>query len=312
MPTISLRLRPYLLGLTILAVSGLAMLPRPATAQVAAIVNGEPITTLDIAERTKLHRNSGKPNISRQEVLEELIEHKLKLQVAQRANIDPTAAEVDRAFAGMAQRSGRSVQQFEQALAQGGIDVTRLKARIKSDIAWQQYVQANSSNVIVRDADIVAVMTARGQNLQLKSVQYSMRQVIFVTRRGAPDSVRQARLKEAESLRARVTSCEQVPELARQFSEVVIKPVVQRFSTDLPPNLQKFLETLPDGRMTPPEATTNGIEVVAICGRKEVPADISSNRELRNELLGQRLQAYEKRILEKMRQTSIIQILDNR
>lgn len=285
---------------------------RPASAQVAALVNGDPITVLDVAERMKLHRSSGKPNISRREVLEELIEYKLKLQVAQRANIDPTAAEVNRAFAGMAQRSGRSAEQFEQVLRSGGVDPARLKARIKADLAWQQYVQQNSASVIVRDADLVAVMAARGQNLDMKSVQYTMQQVIFVVRRGAPDNVRQARLKEAESLRARLSSCNQVDSLAREYREVVIKPPVHRFSSDLPPALQKLLQTLPDGRMTPPEVTANGIEVVAVCERKEVPADISSNRELRNELLGQRLQAYEKKILDKMRQTSIIRILDNR
>lgn len=291
-------------------VAAAVLLPAPARAQVAALVNGEPITALDITERQKLHRTSGKQNISRREALEELIEHKLKLQIAQRANIDPSEAEVNRAFAGMAQRSGRTAAQFEQALTQGGIDARRLKARVKSDLAWQQYVQANAGNIIVRDADLVAAMNARGQNMQLKSTQYTMRQVIFVVRRNAPDGHRAARAKEAENLRSRVTSCDQVPELARSYNEVVVKPPVRRLSSDLSTSLQKLLESLPDGRMTPPEPTTNGIEVVAICDRREVPADISSNRDLRNELLGKRLEAYEKRMLDKMRQTSIIQVIE--
>ena len=297
-----------MLGLA--AVTFAALSPAPARAQVAAIVNGDPITSLDITERQKLHKGSGK-NVSRKEVLEELIEYKLKLQIAQRANITPTDAEVNRAFASMAQRSGRNVAQFEQALQQSGIDAARLKARVKSDLAWQQYVQANAGSIIVRDADLVAAMSARGQNMQLKSTQYTMRQVIFVVRRNAPDSARIARAKEAESLRSRVSSCQQVPDLAREYSEIVVKEPIRRVSSDLAPALQKLLESLPDGRMTPPEVTTNGIEVVAICDRREVPADISSNRELRNELLGQRLQAYEKRIVDKMRQTSIIQIISD-
>lgn len=299
------------LGLIALAFAAPVLTPAPARAQVAAIVNGDPITSLDITERQKLHKGGGK-NVSRKEVLDELIEYKLKLQIAQRAGISPTDAEVNRAFAGMAQRSGRPVAQFEQALAQSGIDPARLKARVKADLAWQQYVQANAGNIIVRDADLVAAMNARGQNMQLKSVQYTMQQVIFVVRRNAPDAQRAARAKEAESLRGRVSSCQQVTELARQYSEIVVKPPVRRMSSDLSPQLQKLLESMPDGRMTPPEVTTNGIEVVAICERREVPADISSNRELRNELLGQRLQAYEKRMLDKMRQTSIIQILSDK
>lgn len=300
--------RSALLVLGLLLLAGSMFAATPARAQVAALVNGEPITVLDVSERHKLHRSSGKANISRKEVLEELIEHKLKLQIAKRASIDPTESEVNRAFATMAQRSGRSVAQFEQALNQGGIDVSRLKARVKSDLAWQQYVQANPGNIIVRDADLVAAMNARGQNMQLKSVQYTMRQVIFVVRRNAPDNQRASRMKEAESLRGRVASCDQVPQVAREYNEVVVKPPIRRLSSDLAPALQKLLESLPDGRMTPPEVTANGIEVVAICDRREVPADISSNRELRNELLGKRLEAYEKRILDKMRQTSIIQI----
>lgn len=303
--------RLTVLGFAIALTAASALLP--ARAQVAALINGEPITTLDISERQKLHRNSsGKKDITRREVLEELIEHKLKLQIAKRASIEPTNAEVERAFAGMATRSGRSPAQFEQALVQGGIDVTRLKARIKADMAWQQYVQANAGNIIVRDADLVAAMNARGQNMQLKSTQYTMRQVIFVVRRNAPDAQKIARAKEADGFRNRVMSCDQVPLLAREYNEVVVKPPVRRLSSDLSQQLQKLLETLPDGRMTPPEVTANGIEVVAICERREVPADISSNRELRNELLGKRLEAYEKRMLDKMRQTSIIQIISDR
>lgn len=281
----------------------------PARAQVVAVVNGEPITAYDVTERLKLHKIGGKQS-QRKEAIEELIEHKLKLQIAQRASIDPTVAEIDRAFAAFAQRSGRTAAQFDQALAQGGIDVKRLKERIKSDLAWQQYVQANPAGIAVRDADIVAMMNARGQKMLFKSVQYTMQQVIFVTRRNAPPAVKAARLKEAENLRARITSCDQVTTLAREYHEVVIKDRVRRLSSDLAPALQKLLQELPDGKMTPPEPTANGIEVVAVCERKEVPADISSNRELRNELLGQRLQSYEKRVLDRMRATSSIQILE--
>src|ERR1051326_2798094 len=53
-----------------------------AFAQVAAMVNGEPITELDIAQRTKLTQLSGQKPPTRQETLEELIEEKLKLHVA--------------------------------------------------------------------------------------------------------------------------------------------------------------------------------------------------------------------------------------
>ena len=212
-------------------------------------------------------------------------------------------------FAGIAQRLGRSLADFEKVLQSNGIDVESFRARVKADVAWQQYLTANPSHFAIRDADLVAAMTARGQNLQGKAVQYTMQQVIFVTRRNAPPAVRQERIKQAEALRARVSSCEQAVQLSREYQETVVKPRVRRFSTDLSANLQKLLETLPDGKMTPPEPTANGIEVGAICDRKVIASDISANRELKNELMGQRLQAYEKKVLDQARAKSIIQII---
>ena len=55
----------------------------PAQAQVVAIVNGEPITALDIRQRTRLIQLSTQKTPSRQEVLDELIDDKLKVQLAQ-------------------------------------------------------------------------------------------------------------------------------------------------------------------------------------------------------------------------------------
>ncbi|MCW5680432.1 MAG: SurA N-terminal domain-containing protein [Xanthobacteraceae bacterium] len=286
--------------------------PRAQAQQVralVALVNGEPITALDVQHRLKLLATSGRPKATRQEALDELINQKLKLQIAQRNNVNPTRAEVDKAFAGIAQRLGRSLADFEKVLQSNGIDVESFRARVKADVAWQQYLTANPSHFAIRDADLVAAMTARGQNLQGKAVQYTMQQVIFVTRRNAPPAVRQERIKQAEALRARVSSCEQAVQLSREYQETVVKPRVRRFSTDLSANLQKLLETLPDGKMTPPEPTANGIEVVAICDRKVIASDISANRELKNELMGQRLQAYEKKVLDQARAKSIIQII---
>lgn len=292
-----------------LALAGLSATPAAAQ-NLAALVNGEPITGLDIAERIRLHRATGKPNFSRKEALEELIEQKLKLQLAQRANISPTNEEVNRSFATVASRSGRTPEEFAQALKQGGIDAGRFKQRIKTDLAWQQYVQQNGANVMVRDADIVAVMQARGQSINVRSVQYTMQQVIFVTRRNATPQVRAQRVKAAEALRARVQSCEQAVALAREYPEVVVKPQVRRLSSDLSPSLQKLLAGTPDGRMTPPEPTLNGIEVVAICDRKDIAADISANRDLKNELFSKRIENFEKRILDDMRKKSIIRVYE--
>jgi len=159
----------------------------------------------------------------------------------------------------------------------------------------------------VRDADLVAILTARGEQAQTKATQYSLQQVVLVVPRGAPDAVRTGRLKEAEALRNRFTSCEESLPIAREIREVVVKEPVVRTSTDLGTQYKKLLDGTADGRMTPPEITTTGIEVVAVCSRREVIADISSRREFREELLTRRVSEYEKSYIDQLRKQSIIE-----
>src|SRR3569833_4264508 len=54
-------------------------LPVAATAQVVVVANGSPITALAIAQRTKLVATSPRKAPSRQEVVQELIDDRLKL-----------------------------------------------------------------------------------------------------------------------------------------------------------------------------------------------------------------------------------------
>ena len=68
--------------------------------QVVAIVNGAPITTLDIEHRAKFMQLSTKKVPARKEVLDGLIDENLKLNEAKRYGIEIPEAEVDKAFAG--------------------------------------------------------------------------------------------------------------------------------------------------------------------------------------------------------------------
>jgi len=282
----------------------------PASAQnVVAMVNGEPITGHDLASRTKLFQGGNQKPPPREQVLEELINEKIKIQHGKRNDVKITDVDVERAFATMAQRSNRSAAVFTAALQQSGIDPNTLKQRLRAELTWRQVLQATAPGVFqVRDADVVAILTARGEQPQTTAVQYSLRQIVFVVAKGTPDAAKAARQKEAEGLRARFTSCEEGVQIAREYREVVIKDPVRRLSTDLAVSLQKLLAETPDGRLTPPEPTNAGFEVVAVCERKQVIADVSGRREFKEQILAQRLQAYEKKLIEDLKRKAIIKL----
>jgi peptidyl-prolyl cis-trans isomerase SurA len=308
--TAYIRARRLLAGLVFAITAGvLALLPAPAAAQhVVALVNGEPITALDVAQRLKLLQVSTRRSPPRQEIIEELINEKIKIQQAARLGIPMTDAEVDRIFAQMAQSSRRKPADFAAELTKAGVDVPRFKNRIRAETAWRQVMQQQSpASFMVRDADIVALLMSRGQTAQISAIQYSLRQIVFVVPRGSSDTLRAARAREAEAFRKLFTNCENGFAIARQQRDVVVKDSVVRLSTDLNVRLRELLDKTPIGALTPPEPIQGGIEVVAVCDRKETIADVSARREVREELLGKRIQVGDKELLDKFRTRSIIE-----
>jgi peptidyl-prolyl cis-trans isomerase SurA len=292
------------LGLTFLLLGS-----EPAEAQsIVAFVNGQPITALDVDQRARIMEAFTRTRPDRKTVLDELINDKVKLRQANKLQVEVTDAQVDKAFATMARSSGRDVSDLSDALRQAGIDSRAFKSKLRVDLAWRDVLQQMAPGTFqVRDADVVAALVARGQSPNAKAFQYTLQQIVFVVPRGSPAAVTEKRMREAEALRAKFSDCQADLALAREYSEVVIKEPVIRISTDLPQRLQQLLEKTPDGKMTPPETTAAGIEVVAVCNRKETVADLGSRNEIRDKLLSSRLEAQEKQILERLRRQAIIE-----
>ncbi len=285
----------------------LVALPLPAAAQVAALVNNEPITAVDIAQRTRLNEVFNRKKYPRQEILDELINEKIKLATARTKNIDVSDSRVDSRISEMA--GSRGLNAFMAALEKEGIERTRFRTRMRAEIAWREVLQQSSPGVFqVRDADLVAILNAHGEKPVTRGIQYTLQPIIFVVARRAPDSVKSARLKEAEAFRARVQGCEEAVAQARGIPETVVKPELRKFSLDLGAQYRKLLDSTPDGKMTPAEITNAGMEVVMVCSRKEVIADISSRREFRQELLSRRISEYEKEYIAKLRKQFVIEI----
>jgi peptidyl-prolyl cis-trans isomerase SurA len=136
--------------------------PRAFAQHVVLLVNGDLITDYDIEQRSKFNMLATHKQAPRQQVIEQLIDEKLKIQVGRRYKIEMTENDVDRSYAEMAHRLNRNwtADQLTQALAQSGVDAATLKARIMADLAWRQAIirgesqlslWINEKNVLVRE-----------------------------------------------------------------------------------------------------------------------------------------------------------------
>src|SRR5258707_11878596 len=97
------RLSPLILGCAVALI--LIGSGSPSHAQtVAVMVNGEPITNYDIEQRSKLVFLTTHKPASREQVIDELIDEKVKIKEAKKFGVDPTATDIDQAYTAMSSR----------------------------------------------------------------------------------------------------------------------------------------------------------------------------------------------------------------
>lgn len=277
----------------------------PARAQVVAVVNGSPITSLDIEQRTKLDSLGGRKPPSRQEVLQELIDDKIKISVAKTFTLEANDAEVESAFADMARRGRMTPDQLVQQLASSGISASALKARIRADMVWNQLVRGRfGSTLQVGERDIAAVI--KPEEKQIGYV-YTLRPIMFVIPRGSADAVVEARRREAEALRARFQGCEEGVGFARQLRDVAVRDPITRSSADMAPELRQLLESMPLGKLTTPEMTAQGLQMFALCAKRESADDAPGKKEAREQLFAKKFEAQAKKYLEEERKRAMIE-----
>lgn len=106
-----------------------------ADAQVVTIVDGQPITELDIQQRTRYHELATHKAPDRQDIIDELSNEIEEIWQAQRHAIAPSEAVVNKAFENIAKRMGIDTQKVTDILTNGGASAATLKQRLRAQIA---------------------------------------------------------------------------------------------------------------------------------------------------------------------------------
>jgi peptidyl-prolyl cis-trans isomerase SurA len=289
---------------------------RPAAAQVVAMVNGEPITALDVTQRAKLVQLSTKKSATRQEALDELIDDKLKIQLAKRFISEIPERDVENQFNSVARRVGLEPAQFAQVLQANGISANAFKSRLRSDMVWGSIIRGKFQGQLqVGDRDVSQAVKSKGGEKEgekakdASAYDYTLRPILLLVRRGSAPGIFDSRRKEAESLRARFQGCAEGLALARTLPDVAIRAQITRSSTDLGQQQRDVLANTPVGKLTPPDTTAQGVEVFAVCDKKPAKnADTATEREARDEIYGKKFQELSKNYLKELRRQALIEI----
>ena len=281
----------------------------PAAAQVVVTANGSPITEYDIQQRTKLETNATHKPTTRQQIIDDLIDDRLKISKARVYGLEVTDSEVNSAFEGMATRQHITVQQFSQVLERAGISPNTVKARIRAELTWQQLIRGKfGSSLQVGDSDIANALKDRSES-DAKAVGYiyTLYPVTIVVPKGSSEATISAKRNIADNLRVRFASCNEGLAMARALRDVAVREPVTRSSADLNPQLREILGNIEVGHLTAPEVTAQGLQMFAVCDKKETTAESPLKREVREQLYTKRFESESKKFLDEIRKSAMIE-----
>jgi peptidyl-prolyl cis-trans isomerase SurA len=278
--------------------------------QVVAFVGGQPITTLDLEHRIKFILLSTKKQPSRREALDSLIDEILEINEAKHFGIDIPDSEVESSYSGVATRMGIDPQKLSQILSNAGTSGDSLKRRLRAQLAWTNLVRGRyKASLEINDKDVEAQLNLHQSDNQKNTVgyEYIMRPVVFIVPRGSPEAAYETRKRDAEALRARFQNCTEGVQFARALEDVAVRDQVSKYSSELAQQLREILDGTAVGHLTPPETTAEGVQMFAICAKKETKSDTPEMREMRDQMLQQRFGVKAKRYLESLRRAAMIE-----
>ena len=296
----------YALFRAMLLASALACAaPHLAQAQsLVAIVNGDPVTSIDVEERIKFLRVLKKP-ATRESALEDLYGERLKLRETAKYNINAGDGDINNAIIAAASAAKAEPQALLSAWKRSGVSDDHIRSRLRADANFALYVKARNRVVEPSESEVQAELAARGKSG--KGTDYKLRQVIFIVPSGASPAIVSQRAREAQQFRARFTSCDSGPDLARALPDVAVKDAFTRNSIGLNEGLRKLLDATAIGHLTPPQREQSGIAMIAVCERGAAGDDATARETVSAPILARKLDGAAAALYKELRARAVIE-----
>lgn len=299
--------------------AAVALLARPARTQgsrIVAVVNNEPITSQDVADRVRLSIvSSGLPDTPETQrrlapqVLRGLIDERLQIQEARRLRLAATEAEIDRAFAAVAERNRLDPPGLARTLESLGVPPATFRQQIAAQISWGKIVERElRPRVAVGREQIEQAMAAlRGAEEEVLLSEI----LLPVYAREQEAEV----LAEAEGIVRQIGGDVDFAALARQISAAPSAAEGGDLGWvrlgALRPEVQAALAGVPKGRVAPPVRGPQGVHILLVRDRRAAGSGgdpAAREAEVRRRLEAEQLERLADRRLRELRRRAFIDI----
>src|SRR6202021_3862859 len=185
-----------------------------------------------------------------------------------------------------------------------------LKERMRAEMVWSSLIRGQfkeSLQVGEKEVAAAAKNSDTPEKPDTDSFEYKMQPIVLIVERGSPPAATEARRKEAEALRSRVQTCDEANSFFKSMQNAAIREAVTKTSADIPAPLREVLDKTPIGHLTEPEVTKQGVEMVALCGRKPTTVDTPEKKEIRDKMFAEKFEAKSKAYLAQLRRAAMIE-----
>ena len=299
------------------AAAPLAPPPARSTEGIAAVVNDDIISMSDLTARLQLSLvSSGLPNTAetRQrltpQVLRSLVDERLQLQEASRANISVTDKEINDALGKVAEQNHMQRDQLEKMLSSQGVPRSTLESQIRSTIAWGKLVQRRLRPSIEIGQDEIDQVVQRIQANAGKPEYLAAEIFLAVDSPEREDDVRRL----ADRLYEQIGQGASFPAVARQFSQSAgatnggdLGWVQQG---QLPEELDTALQQLRPGQATRPIRSVTGYHILMLRDERTVGGanSVPPREQIMNSLGQERLDMLQRRLLRDLRRSAFVDL----
>ncbi len=284
--------------------------PAGAASKIKIVVNGEPITTYDIAKRAAFFRLRRIKGNATKLATEELIEETVKMQAAKRLKLIATDKQVEAAFGRFAKSNRMSVKTLSQVLNRSGVTSRGFKKFIRAQMSWQRLIAAKLQAESKQSGtqDIFAELHAQGGK-KPSTTEYTLQQVIFVVPKAKRRSLMSKRRREAKAFRSRFENCKNTIQFAKGLKDVTVRSLGRIMKPQLPPDWKKHILATSEGKTTKVRDTHRGVEFIAICKSTIVSDDRVAQLNFRADQAkkgGNKVSESEKKYVQQLRNLAVI------
>lgn len=243
----------------------------------------------------------------REKALDEIIDERLKIQEGKRMSIVVTTEEVDRTFKEMAERNKMTEAQFTEQLRSQGLNPETMKARTRAALVWRDVVRRKYGHQIsVTDREVDRFVQQSPDDGAAK-VELHLHKITL----GVPGAIDQAalarRLGEAERLRRRFGGCRSTQELVKSLPNAKFDNLTSHSPSLVAEPTRSLLLNAREGEMVPPTLASAGVELYAVCGRKNVKVNDEARAKAQQELTMREFDVVSRKHLRDLRTDALIE-----